>query len=105
MPDSLGQAVSHPINSDFESALRTLPEPGVSYGASIADYGWAELALAAYNAGENRVDRWMKEFGGRDMALFLELIPFSEARAHVKQVLTNQAHCRLRTPSASGKLQ
>ena len=63
--------------------------------------GKAELALAAYNAGEKRVDRWAMEFGTGDMAAFVELIPFSETRAYIKQVLTNQAHYGIRTASAS----
>jgi len=63
----------------------------------------AELALAAYNAGENRVDRWVQELGKPELPVFVELIPLSETRGYVKQVLTNQAHYRLRTASASGE--
>jgi soluble lytic murein transglycosylase len=54
-----------------------------------------ELALAAYNAGENRVDRWLQELGNVDMAEFVERIPFSETRGYVKQVLTGKSHYRL----------
>jgi soluble lytic murein transglycosylase len=54
-------------------------------------YGKAELALAAYNAGESRVDRWLEEFGNVDMPEFVELVPFSETRGYIKQVLCNQA--------------
>jgi soluble lytic murein transglycosylase len=76
---------------------------GVHYLASLLRQydGKTELALAAYNAGDYRVDRWMREFGYEDMAAFVELIPFSETRAYVKQVLTSQAHYKLRTVSAS----
>jgi soluble lytic murein transglycosylase len=56
--------------------------------------GKTELALAAYNAGETRVDRWLKEFGDVDMAQFVERIPFAETRGYVKQVLTNRGHYR-----------
>lgn len=59
------------------------------YGGSV------ELALAAYNAGDARVDRWLKEFGNADMAEFVERIPFSETRGYVKQVLTNRVHYQL----------
>jgi soluble lytic murein transglycosylase len=66
---------------------------GVRFLASLLrQYGKAELALAAYNAGEHRVDRWLDEYGGRDMAEFVEHIPFSETRSYVKQVLGNKAH-------------
>jgi soluble lytic murein transglycosylase len=60
------------------------------------------LALAAYNAGENRVELWLKNFGDIDMAEFVELIPFSETRNYVKQVITNAAFYRQRTAPPNG---
>jgi soluble lytic murein transglycosylase len=60
----------------------------------IQKYGRSDLALAAYNAGESRVDRWLEEYGNVDMAEFVELIPYSETRNYVKQVLSNQTHYR-----------
>ena len=71
------------------------PEVNVALGtrhlASLLQHfdGRVEFALAAYNAGSDRVDRWVREFGDVDMAEFVELIPFSETRDYVKQVLTN----------------
>ncbi len=53
-----------------------------------------EFALAAYNAGDNRVDRWRRDFGDVDMAEFVERIPFGETRDYIKQVLTNAAYYR-----------
>jgi soluble lytic murein transglycosylase len=74
---------------------------GVRYLASlIQQFGKEELALAAYNAGDTRVDRWLKSFGNVDMAEFVEQIPFSETRGYVKQVLSNKAHYNLLTSSA-----
>jgi len=62
-------------------------------GTLIRQYGGKEeLALAAYNAGDERVDQWMSRFGNVDMAEFVERIPFSETRGYVKQVLTNRAY-------------
>jgi soluble lytic murein transglycosylase len=60
-----------------------------------------ELVLAAYNAGEHRVDRWLREFGDTDSAEFVEQIPFSETRGYVRQVLTNMAHYRRLTARQS----
>jgi soluble lytic murein transglycosylase len=66
---------------------------GTQFLASLLrKYGKTELALAAYNAGASRVDRWLLEYGGRDMAEFVEQIPFSETRGYVKQVLSNKSH-------------
>lgn len=45
------------------------------------------LAFAAYNAGEGRVDRWIKERSGMPMAVWIENIPFQETRGYVKSVL------------------
>jgi soluble lytic murein transglycosylase len=74
---------------------------GVRYLASLLQqYGKEELALAAYNAGDTRVDRWLRTFGNVDMAEFVEQIPFSETRGYVKQVLSNKAHYSLLTSPA-----
>ncbi len=76
---------------------------GTAYLAALLRQfdGKIELALAAYNAGENRAERWRAEFGPVDSAEFVERIPFSETRGYVKQVLTNRAHYALLT-AASG---
>ena len=45
------------------------------------------LALAAYNAGEHRVDRWIKDREGMPMEVWIETIPYKETRGYVKSVL------------------
>ncbi len=62
-----------------------------------------EVALVAYNAGTNRADRWMQEFGTTDMAEFVDRIPFTETRDYVKQVLTNSAYYRLLAAPANAE--
>jgi len=57
--------------------------------------GKMELALAAYNAGDSRVDRWMSALNTSDMSEFVDCIPFSETRNYIRQVLTNKAHYQL----------
>jgi soluble lytic murein transglycosylase len=46
-------------------------------------------AIAAYNAGENAVDRWEKEIATDDAEEFIERIPYLETRGYVKLVLRN----------------
>lgn len=45
------------------------------------------VAAAAYNAGEGRVDRWLRDAGGRATDVWIETIPFRETRDYVKNVL------------------
>lgn len=51
--------------------------------------GKVEYALAAYNAGENRVDDWLAAGQYRDTAEFVESIPFTETREYVQAILRN----------------
>ncbi|MBS1960900.1 MAG: lytic transglycosylase domain-containing protein [Bdellovibrionales bacterium] len=49
----------------------------------------AELALAAYNAGPERVDDWTKRYPTADRMLFLDLIPYKETRDYVALIGRN----------------
>lgn len=49
----------------------------------------AELALAAYNAGPERVDDWTRRYPTQDRMLFLDLIPYKETRDYVALIGRN----------------
>lgn len=81
---------------DFRTHLLTVPEVGLRMGArylrdQMKRYrGRRDLALAAYNAGPGRADRWRREIAaGRDVDAFREAIPFDETREYVKLVIRN----------------
>jgi soluble lytic murein transglycosylase len=57
------------------------------------------LAIAAYNAGEGNVGKWIARFGNIPTDEFVENIPFRETRHYVKRVLgTYQAYRSVRGP-------
>lgn len=49
------------------------------------------LSIAAYNAGESRVKRWLKESRRMELDRFVERIPFEETRNYVRRVMTHYA--------------
>jgi soluble lytic murein transglycosylase len=53
--------------------------------------GKVEYALAAYNAGSNRVADWRAGGVFRDVPEFVESIPFTETRDYVQAIIRNLA--------------
>jgi soluble lytic murein transglycosylase len=53
-----------------------------------------ERVLAAYNAGESRVARWINKGGAGDPEMFTERIPFVETRDYVRSIVRNRAFYR-----------
>lgn len=70
---------------------------GTAYLQQMLDEfgGAVPLAVAAYNAGPNRVQQWLAtngdpRGGSVDMIDWLELIPFGETRNYVQRVIENE---------------
>lgn len=66
-------------------------ELGTRYFKDMVDKydGQFEYALAAYNAGTDRVADWLGEGHYRDPQEFVESIPFTETREYVQAILRN----------------
>jgi soluble lytic murein transglycosylase len=64
---------------------------GTRYFRGMVDKfgGSFEYALAAYNAGSDRVDEWLAQGKYRDPQEFVESIPFTETREYVQAILRN----------------
>ena len=63
---------------------------GTRYFKSMVDkFGSFEYALAAYNAGSDRVEDWLAQGKYRDPQEFVESIPFTETREYVQAIMRN----------------
>ncbi|HKV94541.1 MAG TPA: transglycosylase SLT domain-containing protein [Candidatus Angelobacter sp.] len=64
---------------------------GTRYFKHLVDHfdGQVEYALAAYDAGEDRVDDWRKNGNFTDVEEFVESIPFTETREYVQAIMRN----------------
>ena len=99
MMPSVGRAVARSIDvPEWRPDLLYQPDINLQLGirhleAFISRYE-APYALAAYNAGETRLVRWLRRPGARDPELFVERIPFTETRDYVRIVLRNRAMYR-----------
>jgi peptidoglycan lytic transglycosylase len=63
---------------------------GTAYFAALRkQFGSVEAALAAYNAGEDRVTAWTAGQNYRETAEFVDSIPFTETRQYVQIVVRN----------------
>ncbi|VAX29373.1 Soluble lytic murein transglycosylase precursor [hydrothermal vent metagenome] len=56
-------------------------------GQLISEFGSVPMAVAAYNAGESAVRRWLEANQYNEVDEFIEDIPYKETRLYVKKVL------------------
>lgn len=86
--------IARELGMDFKD-IRLLYEPEVNIDMGsyyltelLKRYQWnLYYALAAYNAGPHRVDRWQKIIDTNDDDFFMENIEFSQTRSYVRVVL------------------
>src|SRR5215207_7174164 len=85
----------------FEQGDLATPQVNIAYGSwylryLLHKYGGREiLALAAYNAGEGKVDEWVAGASARGESFrAADHIPFAETRQYVEKVLDARARYR-----------
>ncbi|HZU22957.1 MAG TPA: transglycosylase SLT domain-containing protein [Terriglobales bacterium] len=93
---STGSKLAHEMkigrfNSDQLLVPATNLQLGTHYFRALVDRfgGKVEYALAAYNAGPERVDDWLASGSYRDTAEFVESIPFTQTREYVQAIMRN----------------
>ncbi|HKW77429.1 MAG TPA: lytic transglycosylase domain-containing protein, partial [Terriglobales bacterium] len=90
----------HHFSTDELLTPNTNLQLGTRYFKHLVDHydGQVEYALAAYNAGEDRVDEWRKSGHFRDVQEFVESIPFTETREYVQAIMRNAVLYKLLYP-------
>ena len=93
---SVGKKMAHEIKlRHFSTATLLEPEANIKLGTRYfrevldGNGGAVEYALAAYNAGSNRVSDWRSKGNYRDTQEFVESIPFTETREYVQAIMRN----------------
>lgn len=94
---------------NFDAAQLNTPSTSIAFG------GWylkrlltyyknnLVLAVAAYNAGPEAVDRWIRQSKNWELDEFVENIPFDQTRNYVSKVLVNMdMYHRLYAPGGVG---
>jgi peptidoglycan lytic transglycosylase len=78
----------------FNPVMLTIPTTNLRMGTKyfkgmVTQFGAVEYALAAYNAGSDRVLDWQGSGKYRDIEEFVESIPFTETREYVQAIQRN----------------
>jgi soluble lytic murein transglycosylase len=87
-----GRQYARKVGLKYSLSLLTQPEPnirmGMAYFKDLSDrFGGDHYALASYNAGPQRVARWISERPAVAQDEFIDDIPFPETQNYVKRIL------------------
>jgi len=91
------RTVAKDAKIEHDDTMLTVPEHNIALGArylrELLDKldGSVPLAVAAYNAGPEAIQRWLGKAKGETLDIFVEAIPFIETRGYVVRVMGNLA--------------
>lgn len=103
---STGRKLARSAGVRFTMASLTNPETNLRLGTLyfselVSQFGGTYYALASYNAGDSRVNRWKSERPGLDEDEFIDDIPFPETQNYVKRILGTAEDYRRLYPDGS----
>jgi soluble lytic murein transglycosylase len=96
MPDT-ARPIADELSLPRDDARLTSPPYAIRVGAHVLRklldeyHGVIPLAVAAYNAGSDAIDRWLSRSPAMQLDTFVERIPFRETRDYVAHVMGNLA--------------
>ena len=103
MPETADYIAHKSGGTRFERADLATPQINIAYGTWYLRYlltkyhGNTILTLAAYNAGEGKVDEWYRSASSRgEKFRVADHIPFKETRDYVGRVLSARAEYRVK---------
>jgi soluble lytic murein transglycosylase len=109
MPETADYIARKSGGTAFVQGDLATPQVNIAYGSWYLRYllekydGREVLALAAYNAGEGKVDEWVAVAEGRgERFRAADHIPFAETRGYVKKVLSAREEYRRTYPRELG---
>ena len=107
LPDTAQFIARKSGGTAFELRDLGTPDINIRYGSwylryLLRRYGDDTLAVAAYNAGETNVDRWVRAAGGPGGFDPQRHIPFKETRDYVRDVRQKRAEYRRHYPEELG---
>jgi soluble lytic murein transglycosylase len=109
MPSTADYIAAKSGGTAFEQGDLASPQINIAYGSWYLRYlleryhGNEVLALAAYNAGEGKVDEWWRGAAARGETFRVaDHIPFAETRSYVSRVLAARRDYRRTYPAELG---
>ncbi|MDP2945703.1 MAG: tetratricopeptide repeat protein, partial [Atribacterota bacterium] len=91
---STGEWIAQKLNfEDFNDEMLFSPEVNINLGCWYINYLKERfsndliLIISGYNAGPGTTSKWLKQYDRSDLDNFVENIPYSETREHIKKVM------------------